>query len=203
MKDEKKLNRSIHTAIEVSIRLGVLFLLIGWCLWLLYPFAEVVLWGIILAIAASPLFNRLNNRIGKPKWSAFLIMLFGLSLIILPSWLFLDSMVAGARDLMAGLDRESLSIPPPSDSVADWPLIGHKLHELWSLASGNLEDFLVKYQDQVTRIATVFAEGVLDAGGGVFQFILSGFLGLFTGAIVLSLGYKLFMAWLETDTRSG
>ena len=35
--------------------------------------------------------------------------------------------------------------------------------------------------------------------GAIGGFILSGFIGLFTGAIVLSLGYKLFMAWLDED----
>jgi predicted PurR-regulated permease PerM len=33
--------------------------------------------------------------------------------------------------------------------------------------------------------------------GAIGGFILSGFIGLFTGAIILSLGYKLLVAWLE------
>lgn len=33
--------------------------------------------------------------------------------------------------------------------------------------------------------------------GAIGGFILSGFIGLFTGAIVLSIGYELFMAWLN------
>jgi predicted PurR-regulated permease PerM len=33
--------------------------------------------------------------------------------------------------------------------------------------------------------------------GAIGGFILSGFIGLFTGAVVLSLGYKLFEAWLN------
>ena len=35
--------------------------------------------------------------------------------------------------------------------------------------------------------------------GAIGGFILSGFIGLFTGAIVLSLGYELFMAWLNDE----
>jgi predicted PurR-regulated permease PerM len=35
--------------------------------------------------------------------------------------------------------------------------------------------------------------------GSIGGFILSGFVGLFVGAIVLSLGYKLFQAWLYGD----
>jgi predicted PurR-regulated permease PerM len=38
--------------------------------------------------------------------------------------------------------------------------------------------------------------------GVIGGFILSGFIGLFTGAIVMSIGYKLFMGWLNTDKDS-
>jgi predicted PurR-regulated permease PerM len=35
--------------------------------------------------------------------------------------------------------------------------------------------------------------------GVVGGFMLSGFIGLFTGAIIMSIGYKLFTAWINTD----
>lgn len=38
--------------------------------------------------------------------------------------------------------------------------------------------------------------------GAIGGFMLSGFLGLFSGAIVLSLGYKLFLAWLEPEAQA-
>ena len=34
--------------------------------------------------------------------------------------------------------------------------------------------------------------------GVIGGFMLSGFIGLFTGAIVMSIGYKLFVAWINT-----
>ena len=33
--------------------------------------------------------------------------------------------------------------------------------------------------------------------GAIGGFIMSGFIGLFVGAVILALGYKLFMAWIE------
>jgi predicted PurR-regulated permease PerM len=35
--------------------------------------------------------------------------------------------------------------------------------------------------------------------GVIGGFIFSGFIGLFTGAIVMSIGYKLFVGWLNTN----
>ena len=37
--------------------------------------------------------------------------------------------------------------------------------------------------------------------GVIGGFMLSGFIGLFTGAIILSLGYKLFITWLDGDDK--
>jgi predicted PurR-regulated permease PerM len=39
--------------------------------------------------------------------------------------------------------------------------------------------------------------------GVIGGFILSGFIGLFTGAIVMSIGYKLFVAWINTVPEKG
>jgi predicted PurR-regulated permease PerM len=37
--------------------------------------------------------------------------------------------------------------------------------------------------------------------GVIGGFILSGFIGLFTGAIVMSIGYKLFIGWINSGTE--
>jgi predicted PurR-regulated permease PerM len=37
--------------------------------------------------------------------------------------------------------------------------------------------------------------------GSIGGFIFSGFLGLFLGAVVLTIGYKLFQTWLETENQ--
>jgi predicted PurR-regulated permease PerM len=38
--------------------------------------------------------------------------------------------------------------------------------------------------------------------GTIGGFIMSGFIGLFTGAIVLTLGYKLLMEWMNPNVES-
>jgi predicted PurR-regulated permease PerM len=37
--------------------------------------------------------------------------------------------------------------------------------------------------------------------GVIGGFIFSGFIGLFTGAVVMSIGYKLFISWLDTSAQ--
>ena len=38
--------------------------------------------------------------------------------------------------------------------------------------------------------------------GAIGVFLYNGFIGLFLGAIILTIGYKLFMTWLETETEN-
>jgi predicted PurR-regulated permease PerM len=174
MKDDKKLNDLVYYAIEITIRLGFLFLLLAWCFQLIYPFSGIVLWGVILAIAAAPAYNALNKRLGdKPRTASFLIILVGLIIILVPSWLFLESMIGGGRAFMENLDGGTLTIPPPSEGVAEWPLIGGVMYDLWTQASQNLGQFLGRYQEQVARIAGVFVDGIMGAGAGVLQFVVS------------------------------
>ena len=132
----------IEIAVDIFIRLGFLLLLAEWCFQLVQPFAGIILWGIILALALAPVYNTLNTKLGdKPKLSAAIIIVCGLLIIIIPSWLFLESTIDGAKEFNNRLEAGTLTIPPPSKQVADWPLIGEKTYEIWSQASANLESF--------------------------------------------------------------
>lgn len=174
MKEDPKLNSTIHYAIETAIRLGFLILLLAWCFQILYPFAGVIMWGIILALATAPIYDTLNSKFGdKPKLASSIIIIFGLLIIIIPSWLFLDSMLTGVKEINQSLVDGTLTIPPPSDKVADWPIIGDKIYDVWKLASHNLEGAILKYKDQITGIAGGLLEGVLSMGGSILQFILA------------------------------
>lgn len=174
MKEDPKLNLTIHYAIETAIRLGFLILLLAWCFQIIYPFGSVIMWGIILALATAPLYDTLNSKFGnKPKLASSIIIISGLLIILIPSWLFLDSMVTGAKEITNSLSEGTFTIPPPSEKVADWPVIGQNIYDIWMLTSSNLEGAIIKYKDQVTGIANTLFEGVLSIGGSVLQFILA------------------------------
>lgn len=174
MKEDPKLNSTIHYAIETAIRLGLLFLLLAWCFQILYPFAGIMMWGIILAISTAPLYDTLNAKFGnRPKLSAAFIIISGLLIILIPSWLFLESIVSGVKDINEGLNNGTLKIPPPPEKVAEWPFIGDVIYDTWKLSSTSLENAIVKYKDQITGIVGTLFEGILGMGGTIVQFIIS------------------------------
>lgn len=174
MKEDHKLDETFRSLVEISIRFGFLLVLIFWCLRIIYPFTSIILWGIILALALSPLFELLKNKLGgSSKLALSIIILAGLAIIMVPSWLFLDSMIAGAKQFGQSLNNGTLTIPKPDPKVAQWPIIGKEIHEAWLQASVNLRDLIAKYSDQIGKAAQVLADGILSAGGSILQFIIS------------------------------
>ena len=174
MTTDPKPTSPIAIAIDIFIRLGFLVLLIAWCFQLILPFSGVILWGIILALALAPVYNAMIKKLGdKPKLVSGIIILSGLVLVLIPAWLFLESTVEGVKEFNTRLDQGTLTIPPPPDKVADWPLIGQKTYDLWNQASVNLEGFVSRYQDQITNMAKVLIGGFVDIGVDIVMFILA------------------------------
>jgi predicted PurR-regulated permease PerM len=54
------------------------------------------------------------------------------------TWLGLG-MVYGIRSLAAALDAGQLAFPSPPEYVKAWPIVGERLHHLWSLAATNMK----------------------------------------------------------------
>mgnify|MGYP001826666801 CR=1 FL=1 len=168
------LRKSISTTLEVSIRLIFFFLLIAWCLMLLYPFLTPVLWGVIIAVVAAPLFNTISRKLGnRPKLTATLLALVALVIILVPAYLIIhsvaDSLNAVAEKIRAG----GLEVPPPDKRVIGWPLIGEQTYEFWELASTNLMATLEKFQSQLRDLGEWLAKAVMGFTIGVFQFAIS------------------------------
>lgn len=158
--------------IDITIRLGFLVLIVAWCITLLIPFTSIILWGVILAMAAAPFYNVLLKRLGgRRKLSAFLVVISGIVVIAIPTWLFLDSIIAGVSNLKAQFDTENLTIPLPNEKVETWPIIGPKLYELWTGVSTNLGATLAKYNKQLIDIGNVFIKQLMGIGGSILQMI--------------------------------
>ena len=89
-------------------------------------------------VALYPLFERLASRLNA-RLAAALVTFLCLMIVIGPvTWLGLG-MVSGIRSLVVSLEDGQLALPPPADFVRSWPIIGERLHQLWSLATTNMK----------------------------------------------------------------
>lgn len=170
---------------DTTIRLFILLLIIGWCLMIMSPFVSIILWSLILALAIHPLHSILSKKMGgKPKLASFIIIFSILIIIILPTWLLIDSLIDQVKVLKVSYDSGTLSIPPPAEKVKEWPIIGEKFYDTWLSASENLEQLLMKYKDQILEVGSKIGKGILSAVGGVIQIMVA----LLIAMILLAIG---------------
>jgi predicted PurR-regulated permease PerM len=159
---------------DTSIRLLFLAFIVAWCLMLVLPFVSIILWGVILALALSPLHNSITKWLGgRAKLSSTLIVVIFLAIIFIPGGFFIDSVIEGAKGLKASFDAGTLTIPLPSEKVKEWPLIGNRIYDAWSSASDNIGLFITNHKEQIGEFGQKFLKGFLSIIGTAFQFAVS------------------------------
>jgi predicted PurR-regulated permease PerM len=160
--------------IEAAIRLGLLMLLAAWCFMIVYPFIQLLMWGVIIAVAIYPLFIKLQSTLGgRNKLAAVVYTLLALAFLITPALMISNSVIESSQMISEKYDQGQLQIPPPQDSVKEWPLIGEKLYAFWSQASTNLQGTIEKYEPQLKQAGEKILAIAAGAGGGVLQFVIS------------------------------
>jgi predicted PurR-regulated permease PerM len=160
--------------VEIAIRLGALALLLYWSLILVSPFISIAIWSAVLTVALYPVFEWLSLQLGgRRRLAAALITIFSLLVVIGPAtWLALG-LVDGLRVIAERLDLANLTIPPPSNSVKDWPLIGEPIYQFWELASTNLRAALAQVLPQLKPLGSSLLRIGADTGLGIIMFLAS------------------------------
>ena len=163
-----------QNTIEAAVRLGLLLFLATWCFKIITPFIVPVMWGVIIAVAIYPLFVKLKSALGdKNKLAATVYTLLTLALLITPTVMISNSIIDTSSIITERYDAGTLEIPPPNESVKEWPLIGEKTHAVWSQASDNLEATLKKYDAETKKVGKAIVSGAAGAAGTILQFVLS------------------------------
>lgn len=169
-----KTNDFTMKAIETAIRLGLIFLLLSWCLDIIRPFILPVIWGIIIAVAIYPLFLKLKSAMGgRNKLAATLYTLVMVALLITPTVMISGSLIDSSQNIAEKVKEGTLEIPPPNKNVSEWPLVGKKVFKIWTQAADNFENTLKTYSAEVKKVGQVIVGAAAGAGGTILQFVLS------------------------------
>jgi predicted PurR-regulated permease PerM len=166
--------KSLSTAMASFLQIAAVALLLFVCFTIVSPFLTVVVWAMIISVALYPAHIGLTRRLsGRGKLSATLLVVMGLAVIIVPTWLLADSTLGALKYVSGELENGQVSIPPPSDSVAGWPVIGERLYETWTAANTNFEETLNQFQPQLEALGRKALSFAAHSVGTVFQFIFS------------------------------
>jgi predicted PurR-regulated permease PerM len=160
--------------VDMAVRLALIAGVVYVSFLLLRPIAPVLLWAIILAVAVFPLYALLRRRLGLPAWLAatllsFLLLILLLAPVVLLSISAIETLDSYARLLLQG----HRILPPPPESVRDWPLIGDRLYELWRGATSDSQAFLTSHVGQIASLGRWIGEIAAGVAVEVLQFALA------------------------------
>jgi predicted PurR-regulated permease PerM len=174
-----------NSVYDTSIRMLILFFIIGACLLIMFPFLNILLWTIILAMAMFPIHSRLSKKLrGKSKLASFIIIFTILVMVILPIWMLIDTLIEEVKSLDVLYDNGTLTIPKPDERVKELPIFGSKLYDVWHMASLHMDRLVLKYQEQLIAIGSTIGKEIFSAASSIIQIMIS----LFLAGIVLVLG---------------
>ncbi len=173
---QKLLSRRL---LDVLLQAVLIVALVGFCYKIFAPFMTMMLWALILAVTLFPVHQMMANKMGgKQGRAATTLVLLGVVLIVVPAVLLASSLADSITDLVHGMKDNTLVIPAPKDSVANWPVIGDKVYAVWNLAASDLPSLLQSMQPKIGDIAKKALSFVAGIGGDMliflFSFIVSG-----------------------------
>ena len=164
----------VRRALEVTIHIGLVALLVAACLVILRPFVPLILWGIIIAISIFPGFKKLQKLVGgSGNVAAVVCTLLMLAVLLIPVILLGETVVEGTQAVIAHLQKGTLTIPPPPANVETWFLIGPSLKKVWSAAANDLSSVLAMLAPQMKTLVPGLVSASTGIGVTVLQFVLS------------------------------
>jgi len=160
--------------LDVLIRAGLVFALAALCYRIFSPFLSLMVWALILAVALFPIHQMLVRKVGGKQWlAATLLVLAGIVLIVVPTTLLMGALGDSVHDLVDSVRNNTLQIPAPRPSVADWPVVGKKIHGVWSQAHANLPAVVQSLQPKLGELSRKALGMVASIGGAVLGFLAS------------------------------
>ena len=172
--DQQQRRQDTVRMLEIGIRLGLVLTLMIWCFQILRPFLSTLIWALVIAVAVHPAYAWLLAKLGGARIATSVLFTAALLLALLTPLLMLSgTLVETAREYAGELQDGSLQLPPPPLRVQQWPLMGEKIYQTWSLAEQNLGAALSKFEEPIKAMAGWFITAARRAGVGILQFAIA------------------------------
>src|SRR5262245_38474969 len=183
--------RGSSRLLDVLIRAGLIGALAVLCYQVFSPFLTLMAWSIILAVTMYPLHQWLARRIGgKPGLASIMLVIVCVLLIITPTALLMNSFADSVRHFIGAVQHNTLEIPAPPEGVAQWPIVGKQIHDLWSKAHADLPGLVQSLQPKIGELAQQALAIVASIGGSLL---------LLLGSFIIA---SIVMAYGESGARS-
>ena len=193
-----------NLTIDNFIKIVVLSAILIWSFNIIKPFILLMVWAIIVAVALYPIYQKTIGFFkGRKKGlitSLFVIIL--LALIVVPTISATESIVDSSKEIYHNFEEGSLKIPPPNESVKEWPLVGKKLYGAWYNASTDVESFIKENPEEVkSSLGWLF-----DSFKGLMGSVMLSIIALIIAGVFLSSaedGYKTGVKFMNRLKEGG
>ncbi len=91
--------------------------------------------------------------------------------LIIPTYMLSGSVLESSQTLTHAVKEGNITIPPPSENVKEWPLVGKKAYAFWDAASHNLKETLTPFKDDILKAVKSLASGLGSGLATIFMFI--------------------------------
>jgi len=190
--DTKQNRNYVGIAIDLILKVGAIALMVYISFRILKPFLGMLIWGLVFAIILFPVFQKVRTWLGmRNKLTSILLTLVALSILVIPSIWLVNQLVEGIRFLAGFVQEGELYIPPPTDKVESWPLIGPWLHKNWMDLSQNLGETLKGILPEIAAWSERVLGALASTGLGLLQFAAS---------VIIS---GIFLVFFEQGTETG
>jgi predicted PurR-regulated permease PerM len=163
-----------RNALEITLRLALLFLLLYWCYGVVKPFADFFIWSVIFAVALYPPYKWLYLKLGgKKALSSVIIVSAMLAIFLLPVALFANSMYDGIIYMKAQYDSNGSLLPVATEKIATLPVIGPVIYEKWNALSSNIGSTIQEYAPQLKDVSLAVISSIASAGIGFIKLFIS------------------------------
>ncbi len=174
----------LKNAMAAFVQIAAVVLLLSWCFQIVAPFINVMVWALIMAVAIFPLHLKLAGWLGgRNKLSAILIAVVGLAILVVPTLAMTGSTVDFLGSAADELKGGAIELPPPTDQVKEWPVIGERAFDAWTSASQDLEATINHFGPQLAAIGKSMLGFIGHGAVTVILFVISL---LIAGAFLLS-----------------
>ena len=160
--------------LDVLIRAGFVLAMTVLCYQIFSPFLALMVWALILAVTLYPAHQKLARRMGeKQGLAATTLVLGGIVLIGIPTAVLMFELGDSVHRFIGSLREHTLQIPAPWPSVAEWPIVGKKIDDLWSRAHADLPAVVQSLQPNLGDLTKTALGVVAGIGGALLLFLVS------------------------------
>ena len=164
----------LNLTVEGAIRIGLLLWLTLLCFDIARPFLVPIVWGVIIAVAVYPGYQRVEKGFGGRRGlAASAVTILMLVVLVVPSVLLGSSLFDGVQKVSSAFQTGALHVPGPPERVAGWPLFGEQLHAFWKLAAEDVRQAAAEAEPALKQMGGWLVDAAANAGIALLQFVMA------------------------------